>query len=112
MAAVGSVSVVVASRDRPEQLRGALAAIRAAMPAGTEVVVVDSASTGAGTRQVTDDAGARYLRCDRPGVSRARNLGLETTQAEIVAFTDDDCRPAPGWLDALARPFADREVAL
>jgi GT2 family glycosyltransferase len=35
------------------------------------------------------------------GPAVKRNLGWRATQAPLVAFTDDDCRPAPDWLAAL-----------
>lgn len=33
--------------------------------------------------------------------ARQRNLGWRDARAELVAFTDDDCRPEPGWLEEL-----------
>ena len=49
---------------------------------------------------------AGTLRCVRiePGTgrpSRQRNLGWREARAELIAFTDDDCRPEPGWVAAL-----------
>ncbi len=35
------------------------------------------------------------------GPAGGRNLGLQHTRGQLVAFTDDDCVPTPGWLDAL-----------
>jgi GT2 family glycosyltransferase len=35
------------------------------------------------------------------GAAAARNMGWRATDAPLIAFTDDDCRPSPGWLDAL-----------
>jgi glycosyltransferase involved in cell wall biosynthesis len=48
------------------------------------------------------------LRVVRTEVNRgpgpARNLAWRASDAPVVAFTDDDCLPAPGWLEAgLAR---------
>jgi glycosyltransferase involved in cell wall biosynthesis len=34
------------------------------------------------------------------GPAAARNMGWRAAAGEIVAFTDDDCVPAPGWLRA------------
>lgn len=104
------LSVVVATRDRPGPLRGALAAIAAAVGPGDEVIVVDSASADDRTRAVVAEHGATYVRCDVPGASLARNLGARHASAAVVAFTDDDCRPRPGWADAFAAAFADPAV--
>ena len=56
-------------------------------------------------------AGARYVREDRRGLDNARNAGLRAARGEIVAFTDDDCRPAVGWLRSLPELFGDPTVA-
>ena len=40
------------------------------------------------------------------GPAAARNHGALSTDAELIAFTDDDCAPEPGWLLALARALA------
>lgn len=39
----------------------------------------------------------KHLRC-APGLSRARNLGLENSTGEVIAFPDDDCWYPPGIL--------------
>ena len=105
-----AVAVVLCTRDRPEFLADALSALAPALAPGDEVVVVDSASTDPRVAAVAAAAGVRMVRCDRPGLSIARNAGVVATSAPIVAFTDDDCRPQPGWTAALRRPFADPTV--
>jgi glycosyltransferase involved in cell wall biosynthesis len=107
---VAEIAVVVCTRDRPALLGGLLPGLVDAAAAGADVVVVDSASQGPETRQLAEAAGLRVLRCDRPGASRARNAGLRATTADVVVFTDDDCRPRAGWTGALATAFADGAV--
>jgi glycosyltransferase involved in cell wall biosynthesis len=94
-----SLAIVVCSRDRPDRLASTLSAL--ASQAADEVLVVDSASTTDGTRAAAAAAGVRCVRVDRPGLARARNAGISATTAGVVAFTDDDCRPAPGWAEAV-----------
>lgn len=42
----------------------------------------------------------------------ARNTGIKATQAEILVFTDADCRPQPDWLLQLVQPFADPKAGI
>ena len=44
---------------------------------------------------------------DRPGVVAARNRGLDTTTADVVAMIDDDTEPPPQWAGALRRHYAE-----
>jgi glycosyltransferase involved in cell wall biosynthesis len=103
------ISVVVSTYDRPERLAGLLRSLRAQTldPGRVEVVVVDNGSgpeTGA-LLTLERDRGELSLICERRAVSLGpaggRNVGWRLATARLVAFTDDDCAPAPGWLAAL-----------
>jgi glycosyltransferase involved in cell wall biosynthesis len=93
---------VVPTRDRPALLGECLAALRAELQPGDEVVVADSASSdGPAVAAVAEGYGARYVRCDEPGASLARNAGWQAAAAEQVAFVDDDVLVHAGWAAAL-----------
>lgn len=98
-----SVSVIVCTRDRADQLKGSVRAILASSYTHFELVVVDqshdtsSADVIAAVRQ--DDQRIRLVRDAGRGLSRARNLGIAETTGEYVVFTDDDCVPAWDWLE-------------
>ncbi len=103
----GLVSVVVATRDRPESLERALTSLLACR-GSFEVIVVDNAPSDDATAQVIErlaDARLRYVRMAEPGLSRARNLGASLAQGKVLAFTDDDVRVDAGWIVALDRAF-------
>jgi hypothetical protein len=86
------VSVVVATRNRPAELTACLGALRARAGAAREIVVCDSASDDRGAIEgIVSGAGAVLVRCERPGLSVARNAGAERATGEVVAFLDDDC---------------------
>ncbi len=40
-------------------------------------------------------------------LARARNRGAIAAQGEVIAFTQDDCRVGPGWLDGVDGAFSD-----
>ncbi len=40
-----------------------------------------------------------------PGPAAARNMGWRIAHADIIAFTDDDAVPSPGWLGCGLAPF-------
>lgn len=108
------ISVVVCTRDRPDQLAEALTSIVTLDYPDFEVVVVDNAARTDATAEVIDRLGDRRVRRTVepvPGLSVARNTGLRSARHDIVAFTDDDVVVDPGWLRGLAHGFArDTEI--
>lgn len=105
------VSVVVCTRDRPEALAGCLGPLGRIRFGEFEVVIVDNAPTSDDTeacfaRLVGGDPRFRYVREPQPGLSKARNRGLREARGRRVAFTDDDVRVDPWWLDNIAAGFA------
>jgi len=65
-----------------------------------EVVVVDNGSRDR-SAEIAALHGATVVREPRRGRARARNRGVEAAAAPLIAFTDADCIPRPGWLEAL-----------
>ena len=55
-------------------------------------------------------SGVRLINQVNAGPAAARNRGALEARGAIILFTDDDCVPIPGWLDAMLKPFADPEV--
>jgi glucosyl-dolichyl phosphate glucuronosyltransferase len=113
-APVASITVIIATYNRATLLRGALDALAAQDDPGVrvEVAIADNGSTD-DTRLACDEARRRtprfewlYVLEPRPGKSHAVNAALARTHGEWVAFTDDDVRPEPGWLAAIARAFS------
>ncbi|MER5771355.1 glycosyltransferase [Streptomyces sp. NPDC001985] len=104
-----TVSVVIATRERPEQLARALDSLLAQDHPGFEIVVVDNAPLTTGTEDLVSGAyrdRVRYVREEVPGLAIAHNRGVAVAAGEVIAFTDDDVIADPHWLTALTAPFA------
>jgi GT2 family glycosyltransferase len=108
-----TVTVVICTRDRADQLRGALTSVLAIDYPAFDVVVVDNAGSTDATRDLVVDEFAdprvRIIREPIPGLSRARNTGLLAATGEIVAYTDDDVVVDSHWLRALVAGFSRGE---
>lgn len=115
--AAPAISVIVCTRDRPEDLSKALKSLASQSFDGFEVIVVDQ-SRGTETRKVVEQASGpsmmfRYFHLAEPGLSRAYNTGIRLARSSLLAFTDDDCAAPSEWLRFVAASFdAEPEVGL
>lgn len=107
------VSVVVPTFRRDDLLDRCLAALamQEFPPDEYEIIVADDAASR-NTERTTALWGerapcaVRYIAVTgTQGPAAARNRGWRIARGEIIAFTDDDCIPQPGWLRAGIESF-------
>jgi O-antigen biosynthesis protein len=98
------ISVVVCTYNGSVTLRDCLEGLRRLEYPDYEVIVVDDGSTDA-SAAIAAEYDVRLIRTPNNGLSHARNRGLEAATGSIVAYTDDDARPDPHWLNYLATAF-------
>jgi GT2 family glycosyltransferase len=99
------ISVVIPTFERPGPLSACLTALAVGFPPDAETIVVADGGTQDLTEVVAPFVGPlrlSLLKTANCGPAAARNRGIEHARGEIVVFTDDDCRPRPGWAKALA----------
>ncbi|MBX7483646.1 glycosyltransferase family 2 protein [Qipengyuania qiaonensis] len=104
------ISVVICTRDRPEDLSRCLAGFAAQSRAPDELVVVDNASASSAIRSIAEAHGARYLREDREGLDFARNTGALAATGDLILYTDDDTELHPDWIANLSAAFVEPHV--
>lgn len=75
-----------------------------------EIVVVDNGSTDR-TRELVGRHPVRLLVELRPGLSHARNHGIEESGGGVVAFTDSDCYVSTDWLAELTSGLGEDGAA-
>lgn len=105
-----TASVVICTRDRPDELRRCLASFAEQRRKPDQIVVVDNASRDDRTRAVALAAGVDYVREDRPGLDIARNTGALHATGDIVAYTDDDTVLHEQWLARLVAAFDEEDI--
>jgi glycosyltransferase involved in cell wall biosynthesis len=108
-----AVSVVIPTCERRALLRRCLDAVLAQeLDGGSfEVIVVDDAHDSETLHMIRELQSEPTAEGDRPapdilylrprggrGPAVARNRGWRNARAELIAFTDDDTVPEPGWL--------------
>lgn len=102
------ISVVIATRERPQLLARCLRSLAELDYPDYEVIVVDNAPLTDDTAQLIrqwTELSVRYVREDRRGLAAAHNRGLLEAQGAIVAFTDDDVIVDKRWLREIADAF-------
>ena len=115
-----SISVVVATLRDSEGLRSCLEILRSQAnqlsPPAEVVAVLNSPYEAVSEESVA----ALSTLCDvldfeaTPGKSHALNRAIDISRGDVIAFTDDDARPKPGWLGRLTAPLLEpgREQSL
>jgi GT2 family glycosyltransferase len=106
-----TATVIVCTRDRPDDLRRCLERLQAHRPRDVQILVVDNAPSDDRAADVSRRQRVGYVREARPGLGWARTRGAAVADTEIVLFTDDDVLVDAGWADALRRPFQEPDVA-
>ena len=111
-------TVAIVTCNRAESLRHSLDALaHQDFPLErTEIIVADNGSNDH-TKTVVDSFAERlpnlkYLFDARPGQLVGWHRALAIANGEITCFIDDDVRPSPGWLSALAEGYLDPRVGL
>ncbi len=98
-----TLAAILCTRNRRADLERCLASLAAQTRPADEVWVID-ASDEPLALEPTGPAPLRVIHTT-PGLPAQRNLGLRQTQADVVAFFDDDVELEPGYLEALMAAY-------
>jgi len=111
------VSIVICTHNRAEALNDlAFKSILKLDYSNYEVVIVDDASTD-NTKEIVERYqdkinNLKYIKNNKSkGLCYVRNLGVENSKGEIIAFIDDDCYVDKNWLKEIVKPYLkDKEI--
>ncbi|MHB9145041.1 MAG: glycosyltransferase family 2 protein [Symbiobacteriia bacterium] len=94
------ISLVLATKNRTQELRKFFSHLATQSSQDFEVIVVDQNEDDRLLPIIQQYAGQLAIMHlqSAPGLSRARNVGLKYARGSIIGFPDDDCWYAPGFL--------------
>lgn len=108
-----SLSVIVATYHRDENLTDTLRDLLAQDYPGCEIIVVDQdpvhdTVTHNLLHHWHQEGKIEWMRTSHPSLTAARNIGIKRAAGEIIVFVDDDVHiPDSGFLESHAEPFID-----
>jgi GT2 family glycosyltransferase len=114
-----TLSVVIATKNRPSELEACLGSVLSQAHLPEEVVVVDQSSTPNASLVRLSGSGKK----DRPsivylampeltGLTQARNTGTVAARSDIVLFLDDDVVLEPEYIVELLRVYEEQGETL
>lgn len=116
MSETASVSLIIPTLSRLDDLRVTLQAVLSGTVLPAEIVIVDASPDNLTERFVAELAsrpGAvefAYIRAERPGVPRQRNAGLARASGDFILFVDNDVTVAADFIEELLKAFAEPKV--
>jgi glycosyltransferase involved in cell wall biosynthesis len=103
------IAVAVPTCNRPDDIARLLASLARVRYPHWELMIIDQ-SDGDETQLLAAAWGAViprivYRRLEPKNASAARNLAIENTSGDVLAFIDDDCTVHPDWLAQVSDAF-------
>lgn len=105
------VSIVICTYNRADFLKRTLKSLKRLKYDNFEVVIVNGPSTD-NTKTVIERFGGnvKYLENPERNLSISRNIGIEASAGDIIAFIDDDAIPDPDWLNDIVSLYTDDSI--
>ncbi len=106
------ISAIIATKNRPLQLKQCIDSILKNPFKQFEIIVVDQSKNQDSYnlfQQYYSDR-IRYIKTPTKGKSNALNIGINKARGDIIALTDDDCIVSPGWLESIYTTFLNNST--
>lgn len=110
--ALPQISIIVPHLNQPDFLLSCLQSLReqGAEAEDVEIIVVDNGSKALPSQICDRFKNVSLISEAVPGPGPARNKGIETARAPLLAFIDADCFAGTGWLQAIKEKFRDTDI--
>lgn len=106
------ISVIIPHLNQSEMLARCLASLAVGRRQADEIIVVDNGSASQPVEVCAPYTNVRLLHEATPGPGPARNLGVENSVGDVLAFIDADCLADPDWLAVAATEMAYHDAVI
>jgi len=104
------LSVVIPVYNSERTIENCLNSVIKAFPTKKEIIVIDDASTDNSPNIVSRFPVKLFCCTNRSGPAKARNLGIEHSTSQIIAFVDSDCSLEKHSLETLIRVLTENDT--
>ncbi|MEQ5843327.1 glycosyltransferase [Paraburkholderia acidicola] len=106
-----TVSVVICTYNRSDLLERCLDYLTYQSNQNFEVIVINGPSKDNTDIVITNYSGKiKSANNSKRNLSISRNMGIELSDGDLIAFIDDDAIPFDDWIDTLLREFNERPL--
>jgi glycosyltransferase involved in cell wall biosynthesis len=99
-----NISIIIPVYNAENTLDQCLQAVTLQRYDGTyEIIVIDNGSNDESRSIISRYKAVRLLNCAVPGPAATRNVGINASLYDLIAFTDSDCVPDSNWLENLEK---------
>jgi len=106
------VSVIICTRNRPDQLFQCLTLLQNLACLPEEIIVIDNAPDDNATQEIVKKFDKiKYVKEPRIGLNIARNTGIQNATLPIIAYVDDDVIVHPLWVYRIYEAFLNPNIA-
>ena len=116
-----SISVVIPTRDRVEDLTSLLQTLLQQTYSPKEVIIVDDSDPSNSAKGIAHffnpqfssiNCKLKYVKGSSEGLTKSRNVGITFSESDVVFFADDDILLFPQVLHGIASFFSENKLAL
>lgn len=116
MYALKYISVIIATLNRPDDLRATLTSFKKSIALLKEVIIIDQSKDDKTRKLVMglNNKNIKYVHSSVPSLTVARNRGVQTASrsSKLILFIDDDVSLGRDYFDEIVRVFNEHPDAL
>jgi glycosyltransferase involved in cell wall biosynthesis len=105
-----NVSVIIPMFNTEKTIINTLEALQEQSYKNFEIIIVDDGSTDSSFETVVafkkkSQVLIKLIKQENAGPAKARNLGVEHSESDVIIFLDSDCIPPDNWVKEMIRPL-------